>query len=195
MPLVDDWPAPPPRGSVEPTTWGAVGVGDIVVREDDFMFTIEAEKTGWLKAVSPRRDVEPWVFRRPVAHEVARVYVPTEEEAVELLGEILGARRLRDIERREHTLARALTWHMEPIAANAKTLRDHLDMIHEVKVDDVLRKYEYSPVGEKPKEKTARRKSALAELQEAHDVVHADPHNWPSHLPHYHAPIEKEVRP
>lgn len=180
-----------PPGEVVEVPWADVGFGSIVRGKGDRMHTITREEQGWieLKAV---KDGQRVVIKKPTEGTIF-AYVPSEEEALILLNEELGARLLRDIEEREHSIARALNWKMEPCASTPQALRDHLDMIHNINVDDVFRRAQGGTEKEKKdmsKEgKAARRQrkiDALAELRNLHDEAHTDPSLWPMRFPHTH---------
>lgn len=177
-----------PAGQVEEVDWSDVGLGSIVRGKGDRMHTITRDELGWLelKAV---KDGQRAVIKRPTTGKVW-AYVPSEEEALVLLGEELGARLLRDIEEREHSIARALTMRLEPVPNKAAFLQNHLDMLHAINVDDVLRKHrgtEANPATKKTRADT------LAELRNLHDEAHADPDLWPMGYAHVHTLDPKEV--
>lgn len=176
-------------GAMQTITWGELKVGHIMRDERDLMHTVVNDLRGWVQLKSVRTgELSP--RRRPAPDTPVDIYVPSEEECLVLLREDLGARMLRDVERREHTIARRLNWRLEPVANNAKALRDHLDMIHAVNVDDVLRKHSGTPVNPAPKGQKA---AALAELRRLHDLTHEDPETWPMVFPHIHTLNPKET--
>lgn len=180
---------PPARGRVIDTTWGEVEVGNVVIDKKDRMHYVQKADSGWvqLKAVL---DGATAAVKRPLYTTTVRIYEPSEEEALTILETELGAKFLmRDIEQREHTIARQLLWRMDPMARNAKHLRDHLDLIHAVNVDDVLRKHDGTKVNPKNK---SQKQAALDELATVHDLVHDDPHAWPMAFPHHHARIQED---
>lgn len=180
------------RGRVEPTTWGEVGIGSIVRDKRDRFHTVVDEKAGWLQ-LSAVRTGEITAVRRPAPDVPVDIYVPSEDEALRLLHAELGAFFLRDIEDREHTVARTLRWRMDPMPPNATLLRDHLDMIHQINVNDVLRRHvkaledrKAGKTKEAKKEAALRAEAAISELFAAHDEAHSDPQLWPMAFPHYH---------
>ena len=177
-----------PAGKVEEVTWADVGFGSIVRGKNDRMHRITREEKGWIELIAVK-DGERQVIKKPTSVPIG-AYVPSEEEALVLLNEGLGARLLRDIEEREHSIARALNWRMEPVPRKALVLQNHLDMIHAIKVDDVLRRWkgtEANPATPKT------RKEKLDELALLHDEAHADPDLWPMAFPHVHTLDPKEV--
>lgn len=173
-------------GAIETTTWGQVGIGSIVRDKRGRLHTIIAEVEGWLRLRSAHPVTDTSV-RRPADDGPVDIYVPSESEATALLNEALGARHLKDIEGREFTIARRLNWRLEPVARKAKDLRDHIDMIHAVNVDDVLRKHKGTEVNPS---NPGRRKAAIDELVEAHETMHDNPGDWPHAFPHMHT-LEK----
>lgn len=180
---------PPAPGRVVPTTWGDVEIGNIVIDQKDRMHYVQKADSGWvqLKAV---RTGEVAAVKRPLYTTAVRIYEPSEEECFAILNTELGAKFLmKDIEDREHTIARRLVWRMDPMKRDAKHLRDHLDMIHGVNVDDVLRKHDGTKVNPASR---ATKKAKLDELAELHDLVHDDPHAWPQSFPHHHARIQED---
>jgi len=173
-------------GHVEEVSWSDVGLGTIVRGKGDRMHTITREEQGWieLKAV---KDGQRAVIKKPTTGTVW-AYVPSEDEALIMLNEGLGARMLQDIEMREHSIARALNWRMEPVKRTAQVLQNHLDMIHGIKVDDVLRRWQGTQANPATKQ---TRKQKLDELANLHDEAHADPDLWPMAFPHVHTLEEK----
>jgi len=180
------------RGQVEPSDWSAIDVGHIVQDKKDRMHTVldvSPDKT--MIKLKAARTGEEVVMRRP-AGEV-NIYVPSEQECYGLLHADLGASYLRDIEHREHIVAKALLWRMDPIPNNPTALRDHIDMAHQVYVNDVLGRYtsgaeQLKGIDPEKKKKGARKKKAsLEELRAAHDEFHSDPHLWPQAIVHHHA--------
>ncbi len=175
-------------GHVEEVDWSEVGLGSIVRGKGDRMHTITRDEQGWLelKAV---KDGQRAVIKRPTSGKIG-AYIPSDDEALVLLNEGLGARMLQDIEMREHTIARALNWRMEPVPRKAQVLQNHLDMIHGIKVDDVVRKNQ----GTKANPATRKTKAdTLEELVLLHDEAHNDPDLWPMAFPHVHTLDPKEV--
>ena len=170
---------------MKPTTWGEVRIGDTVRDKEDRLWAVLDDHLGTLVLGSahPRRET---TMRRPDDDRPVDVYVPTETEAINLLDEELGARILVDIERREHTIARALNWQVSPVARKAVALRDHLDWLHGINVDDVLRKHTGTAANPSS---PARKKATVEELAQLHDEAHADPDTWPHAMAHFHAPI------
>jgi hypothetical protein len=114
-------------------------------------------------------------------------YVPSEEEALILLQDELGARLLFDIQDRERTLAGRAQFRVDPVKRTAVKLRDHIDWLHGVNVDDVLRRHQGTDVN--PSTPKAKRAS-VEELAQAHDEMHDRPDIWPHSLPHHHARLE-----
>ncbi len=180
-----------PQGKMEPTTWGAIELGHIVQDQKGHLHTViddSSESTVTLRSAHPAKDV---VMRRPAADRAVNIYVPSEEEALQLLSDILGTRVLLEIEEREHSIARALTMRLEPVPNKANFLQNHLDMLHGINVDDVLRKHrgtEANPASKKTRADT------LAELRNLHDEAHADPDLWPMSYAHVHTLDPKENR-
>jgi hypothetical protein len=174
------------RGHVEATTWGEVAVGHIVRDQKDRFWTVVDERDGWLRLLGARTG-ESSSIKRPAGDTPTWIYVPSESEMLNLVQEELGARIIRLIEEREHTISRQKVWRQDPIPRNAHALQNHLDMLHGVNVDDVLRKWRGTEV--KPSGPGAKKK-ALDELCELHDETHSDPHLWPAPWPHHHAGIE-----
>ncbi len=174
-------------GAIQAITWGELAVGHVYRDEKDLFHWVVQDKQGWVQLKSIRTG-ELIPLRRPAPDTPVDIYVPSEEECLVLLDEHLGARLLRDIERREHTIARRLNWRMEPLPNNAKALQGHIDMIHAVNVDDVLRKWKGTEANPSDRKTKA---AALAELRQAHDEMHADPDTWPMVFPHVHT-LEKE---
>ena len=175
-------------GHVEEVPWSDVGLGTIVRGKGDRMHTITREEKGWieLKAV---KDQQRAVIKKPTTGTVW-AYDPSEDEALVLLNDHLGARLLRDIEDREHSIARALNWRMEPVPRRAQVLQNHLDMIHAIKVDDVLRRWHGTEANPATRQTRAQKLDELAKL---HDEAHADPDLWPMAFPHVHTLDPKEV--
>jgi hypothetical protein len=178
MPLPDD--LAPDRGHMEPSTWSEVGFGSIVRDPNDRLWSIIGDKQGWIKEKMILTGEER-VRHKPTGN--VEVYVPSETECRVLLDAELGARLLRDVEDREHTIKRARRFRTPPVARTVTALRDHIDWFHGVNVDDVLRRH----VGTKanPSDK-ARKKASLDELVIAHDEMHADPYMWPHVMAHHH---------
>lgn len=178
-------------GHMEQIPWPHVDIGHVVRLDKDRMWTVTDRKQGWIKRRAVK-DGEIVVEKQPTSG-MADIYVPSEDECVILLHDELGARLLRDIEEREHSIARALTWRMEPLASTPLDLRDHLDMIHNIPVDDVYRRAGGGTEAErkdKSKAGTAARRQrkidALAEMRSLHDQAHDDPALWPMRFPHVH---------
>jgi hypothetical protein len=170
----------PDRGQMEETVWRDVGIGNIVRDPDDRLWTILDEKTGWIKEQSVQTG-ETRVRIKP-AGEVW-IYVPSESEARDLLDKELGARILRGIEDREHTIHRAAMFRVDPVKRAVNPLRDHIDWFHGVNVDDVWRRHNGTKANPSDKE---RKKASLDELVQAHDEFHADPDLWPHRMAHHH---------
>lgn len=93
-------------------------------------------------------------------------------------------RTLREIEDRERTVARAALFRVDPIPRKAVALRDHIDWLHGVNVDDVLRRHNGTPTSPASKE---AKKASVEELCQAHDEMHERPDLWPHSLPHHHS--------
>lgn len=175
-------------GQIEPSTWGEVGIGNIVRDKRGRLHTIVNDAAGWVQLKSVRVG-EVVAVRRPAPETPVDIYVPSEEECLVLLREDLGARMLFDIEERERSIAKALTWRVEPVANRAQALRDHLDMLHGINVDDVLRKNKGTEANPAPK---GQRAAALKELRDLHDEAHSDHDLWPMAFPHVHTLDKKE---
>lgn len=175
-------------GKIEPSTWGEVTVGNVVQDKRARLHTVLNDAAGWvqLKAV---RAGEIVAVRRPPPETPVNIYVPSEDECLVLLREDLGARLLFDIEERERSIAKALNWRVEPVANRAQALRDHLDMLHGINVDDVLRKHTGTKVNPAPKGQKA---ASLKELRDLHDEAHSDFDLWPMAFPHIHTLETKE---
>jgi hypothetical protein len=173
---------------IETRKWGPVEIGDIVRDKKDHLWWVREYRIieNDLLLDNGREQVR---MNRPPADWPVDVYVPTEAEAVNLAIEALGGRMLKQIEEREHDLARRHTWRLEPVARRPAVIRDHLDMIHQVPVDDVLRRWQGTAVNPASKQ---TRKQALDELVEAHQYVHDHPEDFPSPLPHVHNLDPKE---
>lgn len=174
----------PQRGQIEPTTWREVHVGNIVRDKKDRFWTVVDEQTGWVK-LQAAKDGDIKSMPKP-AGEVD-IYVPSEFECLTWLREELGARGLREIEEREHTVARQLNWRLEPLPRSAVKIRDHIYMVHgSVYVDDLLGRFQRAKeTGDK-----VRAKVQLDTLVEAHATMHEDPGTYPMAYPHHHAPID-----
>lgn len=190
--MPDDAPWSPEYGSVESTDWSAVEFGHIVQDKNDRMHTVigvSPDKT-MIRLKAARGGAEV-MMRRPTG--TVNIYVPSESEMVGLLNKVIGAGFLRDIEHREHMIAKALLWRMDPIPNSPTALRDHIDMAHQVYVDDVLGRYNsgveqmkgLNP--EKKKEGAKKKRASLEELRAAHDEFHSDLHLWPQAIVHHHA--------
>jgi len=188
----------PERGHIEPTDWAAVVVGNIVQDRKDHLHTVlDVSPDGTKLKLRSTHPVKEVIVTRPTGP--VNLYVPSEEECLLLLNESLGARYLRDFEEREHTIAARGRFRMDPIAANAQNLRDHLWMAHGIVVDDVLYRFKKAEerrkeAGERnqedeKKEQAKKKKVSMDELREAHDECHADPHTWPMAIAHHHAKI------
>ena len=175
-------------GAIEQITWGQVAVGHILRLDGDRFHTVMQDKQGWVQLKSVHLE-NLWPMRRPDPAEPVDIYVPSEDEALALLHERVGAMILRDIESREHSIARALQWQMEPIANTAAALRDHLDWMHGINVDDVLRHHAGTKVNPVPKGQKAAK---LQELRGLHDEAHEDPDTWPMSRAHSHHLNPKE---
>lgn len=187
------------RGHVEPADWADVTLGHIVQDKKDRMHTVVGVSPDGSKVkLNACRTGEEVILSRPSG--AVNIYVPSESECKLLLLEELGARILRDIEDREHTIARSLLWRLDPVARTAKSLRDHMDMIHgEVYAEDQLYRHQkgvdlqksakarHDADGEK--EGARLKKASLDMLAQMHDEMHADPHLHPMGFPHHHAKI------
>jgi hypothetical protein len=175
---------------MQPTTWGAVDEGAIVRDKNDHLWIVGPTSYDEVKEyvlLTPAHGRgEPVLTTRPPGDRPVDTYVATEEEAVLLVEKELGGRILRDIEEREHTIARALNWRVDPVKRSLVALRDHIDWLHGFSVDDVLRK----GTGTKINPATpAKKRASIEELCEAHDEAHARPDLWPHVMPHHHAKI------
>jgi len=177
-------------GEIVGAYWGRIRLGHIVRDAKDRLHTViaETEDGSWVR-LQAVKDGTTASLRRPPADKPVDIYVPSEEECLILLREDLGARLLRDIEEREHSIARALSWRVKPVANSALAQRDHIDMIHNINVDDVLRKNKGTEVNPASK---AQKKASLEELRGLHDQAHEDPVLWPMRFPHTHDPNVKE---
>ena len=183
---------PVPRGEIVRISWGAVVVGDIVRDKKDHLHAVVRLEDGrvWLLSTSLVEAVMPL----PPAESMVDTYVPSEREAANLETN-QGPAILRDIERREHTIARAPMWRMDPIANTPAALHNHLDMAHQLPVNDVVGRYNSGVEQlkgidpEKKKEGSAKKRASLAELRQAHDEAHNDPNAWPMAIVHHHAKI------
>jgi hypothetical protein len=165
---------------IEPTTWGKVELGQIVRDKKDRLWWVLDSHDGQVLLDNGREQVR---VDRPAADHPVAIFEPTEAEAINLAIQELGARYLKQIEEREHDAARRHTWRLEPVARVATQIRDHLDMIHQVPVDDVLRRWQGTKANPASKK---TRKEALDELAEAHQYVHDHPEDFPSPMPHVH---------
>ncbi len=175
-------------GEIQTITWGELTIGHIYRDEKDFFHWVVNDLQGWVQLKSIRTgELRP--LRRPSPETPVDIYIPSEEECLILLDKELGARLLRDAEEREHSIARRLNWRVEPVAASAKAMRDHIDMLHGVKVDDVVRKWQGTEAHPSDRKTKA---AALAELRQAHDEMHDDHGTWPMAFPHIHT-LEKET--
>ena len=181
----------PVRGAMQPSTWGEVGVGNVVRDKNGHLHTVTGD-TGWYVVLTPAHGRgEPVEIRRPDDDRQVDIYVPSEQEALNLLAEELGARVLRDIEEREATIARASSWKLEPCAANPQALRDHMDMVHGQTrhTDTLLSRYNPSTkptTKEGRAELKAKRAAILQEMLDIHVELHQDSHIWPMAFPHTH---------
>jgi len=182
---------PVPRGAVRPATWGEVAVGDIVQDKKDRLHAVVRLEGGQVWLLSAK--LEEVAMQVPPADRPVNIYVPSEREAENIAHPHLGASYLRDIEHREHMVAKALLWRMDPIPNNATALRDHIDMAHGVYVNDVLGRYNSGVEAQKgldpdkKKEGAKKKKASLEELRAAHDEFHSDFHLWPQNIVHHHA--------
>lgn len=171
----------PERGHMEPTTWSRVEVGHIVRDQTDRFHTVLEIDHTLVKLKAAEHGVEN-VLLRPSDDRPVDIYVPSEQEALNLLDRELGARVLRDYEEREHTIAQR--WRSpSPVGPKAVDIRDHIDMLHGVKVDDVLRKGAGTKVNPADKKQRA---ASLQELRDAHAEMHTHPGTWPMAFPHTH---------
>lgn len=182
----------PERGAMQSSTWGEVGFGSIVQDKNGHLHRITEDDGRMVKLVAAhgRQPVAVFIQRPAVDREVL-VYVPSEQEAINLLHEELGARVLREIEEREHTIRRASSWELEPCEPNVNALRDHIDMIHgrNPHVGTLLSRYNPStkPTTKKGRaELKEKRKQILQEMLDIHVELHQDPHIWPMAFPHTH---------
>lgn len=181
----------PERGGMQPSTWHDVEVGNVVRDRNGRLHTVSAIDSQYVTLTPAHGRGEPVTIVRPPDEREVEIYVPSEQEAINLLHEELGARVLRDIEEREHTIRRASSWKLEPCEPNVNALRDHIDMIHERNphVGTLLSRYNPST---KPTTKEGRaelkekRKQILQEMLDIHVELHQDPHIWPMAFPHTH---------
>lgn len=173
-------------GRVVDLTWGEVKVGDTVLDKTGRMHIVQVETRDEVLLLSAHPVGEVWI-NRPSAERAVQVYRPSEQEALVLLQDELGARLLRDIEEREHTLARRAHFRVDPIKRTATALRDHISWLHGFNVDDVWRKHAGTDANPSDKE---RKKASIEELCQAHDEAHERPDIWPHDIPHHHAPKE-----
>lgn len=176
---------PAKLGHIESATWRDIHIGHIVRDKKDRLWTVIDEKTGFVKLQAVKDGVIR-VQQKP-AGEVD-IYVPSEDECKDLLVEGLGASLLRIIEEREHSLARALNWRLEPLTGRGVVkLRDHITMIHGgVYVEDLLGRWQRAKeAGDK-----VRQKDQVDQLLDAHATMHDDPHGYPMAYPHHHAAID-----
>lgn len=170
------------QGEMRQVTWGEVGLGNIVRDKVDRLHLVTKEGAGWVQ-LEAVKDGATAAMRKPASINNVWIYVPSETECRILLDKELGARLLRQVEDREHTKARALTWRVEPVKRGVVSLRDHIDFLHGVNVDDVLRRHNGTAANPSNKE---RKKASLEELVMAHDEMHADPDLWPHAKAHHH---------
>lgn len=182
--MSEDGELQPDIGRMESTTWGGVMVGHIVRDQRDRLHTVVVAGPAIVEMIDAQGSRAS--IRRPLPERPVDIYVPSETERLQLLHQELGARILRDIEEREHTVARTLTWRLDPIARRLVVLRDHLDWMHGVNVDDVLRKGTGTKIN--PADAKAK-KVSVEELCRLHDETHERPDLWPHSFVHYHAKI------
>lgn len=181
----------PERGAMQPSTWGEVGLGSVVQDKNGHLHTVTYIDWEVVHLAPAHGRGEPVEMRRPRYDREVQVYVPSEQEALNLLHSELGARVLRDIEEREATIRRALSWKLEPCEPNPQALRDHMDMVHGQTrhTDTLLSRYNPST---KPTTREGRaalkekRKQILQEMLDMHVEMHQDPHIWPMAFPHTH---------
>lgn len=163
--------------------WGDIDIGHIVADQTGRLHTVIDRRDQWLRLESAH-PVKHASLPRPPADRPVRIYVPSQEECLALLQKELGVRLLRDIEEREHTIARSARFRMDPVPADINELQNHIDMAHGVNVNDVANRGRNTKVTRKTK---TEKEAALAELRQAHDEMHADPHIWPQAIAHHHA--------
>ena len=171
------------RGHMEPTVWGKVEVGNIVRDQRDMLHTVVflSHDTVGLK---PVRGAERSIAMiRPANDRPVDVYVPSESECLTLLDKELGARLLVRVEEREHTLAQAPRFRVDPVPRNVEALKDHCSWMHGVELQDQLNQYNLA----KKKRDKQGKEDALDEMVRAHDEFHADQALWPQPIPHHHA--------
>ena len=170
------------RGHVEMIPWDEVLVGHILRRNDGELWTVTDQKNGWALLARNGETIGIPQFQRGT--QLVASYVPSEGEALDLLHRDLGARILKQIEETQRTLSKAAEFRVDPIARKATALRDHIDWLHGVNVDDVLRRHNGTPTSPASKE---TKKASVQELCDAHDEMHERPDLWPHSLPHHHA--------
>jgi hypothetical protein len=170
---------------IQHKTWKDIQLGDIVQDKNGNLHAVTTLDDDTVTLLSTKLTVFQ-MERRLRGTQIVAVYIPTEGEAADLAHHDLGERMLRQIEERERTIARAALFRVDPIPRKAVALRDHIDWLHGVNVDDVLRRHNGTPVN--PASKDAK-KLAVEELCEAHDEMHARPDLWPHSLPHHHKRI------
>jgi hypothetical protein len=168
---------------IEQRTWGDVQLGDIVQDKNGRLHIVNGVYPNVI-LLSTRLDLHE--LKRPPDDRPVGIYYASEAEQADMAPEEMRHRMLRDIEERERTIARAALFRVDPIPRKAVALRDHIDWLHGVNVDDVLRRHNGTPVN--PASKDAK-KNAIEELCEAHDEMHLRPDLWPHSLPHHHARI------
>lgn len=188
----------PEPGSIEPFDWSQVEVGHIVQDKKGHLHTVvDISPDGTklrLRSTHPAKEV---VVPRPAGPVM--IYIPSDEEALQLVNAELGARYLRTFEEREHTIAARGRFRMDPMPNSVQALHNHLDMAHSLPVNDVV--YRFQKGVDQLKEAGQRndadgkkvgaklKKASLEELRQAHDEAHADPHTWPMAIPHHHAAV------
>lgn len=176
-----------PPGQMESTTWAAVGIGNIVRDKNDRLHTVMPSPLGDHRiTLQAARDGKLVSMDRPPDDHPVDIYVPSESECRTLLHDELGARLLRDVEEREHTIARALNWRLEPVKRSIVAIRDHIVMVHSsAYVEDLVGRWRTA----KENGDKVRAKEQLDTIADAHATMHADPHSYPMAYPHYHAAI------
>ena len=180
----------PEHGNITPVPWGEVTVGHIVRDQNDRLWTVLRDEQGWILIESHTGERKP--MRKPDAARQAWIYVPSEQECINLLTAELGARVLREIEARERTLAKIPHFRYDPVERTAVSLKDHMSWMHNAELNDQLNEYNRvkktrpgTPEGKA--EKKQRLEEIIQELCDAHDDMHANPTVWPMSLPHHHS--------
>jgi hypothetical protein len=169
---------------IEQRTWGDVQLGDIVQDKNSNLHFVITLYDNVVQLASTRLTTAQ--ITRPADDHPVNVYLPTGDEMSDMGAADMQYRTLRQIEERERTISQSSKFRVDPIPRRAVALRDHIDWLHGVNVDDVLRRHQGTAVNPSSKE---AKKASIAELCEAHDEMHARPDLWPHSLPHHHAVI------